>query len=274
MNSMHTYMFDHFLLLHRFLEPFFDKELDGTRPGDTMDFTLESPQEECYTMANILEETFTHLITFPQSADHYIDLSFQKNLTEQQQAKWKRTHEYLLKKMTYATGGKRILFKSPDNTTKVGMLHELYPDAKFIHIYRDPYKVLMSTLNMFREGMPMMTFHTMPTDEEIEDKTLMLYKRLYTQYFADLEQLPKENLVEINYSDLVKHPMETLEHIYQVLDLPGFPEAKPHFQAHIDSQRHYKTNQFTLEPRLHRKINQQLGFFFDHYDLPMRELEE
>ena len=88
-----------------------------------------------------------------------------------------------------------------------------------------------------------------------------------------MERVPKEQLVEIAYSDLVKAPMETLEHIYKTLDLPGFEAAKPLMQAHIDSQKSYKTNQFKLDPVLRDQINAELGFFFEHYHIPMKTAE-
>ena len=40
--------------------------------------------------------------------------------------------------------------------------------------------------------------------------------------------------------------------------------------AHIESQRAYRTNRFELPDALRRKINRELGFFFDHYHIPMQ----
>ncbi len=274
MDSVNTFTFDHFLTISKLLIPIYNRALDGSRPGDTMEWRAESPQEEAYAMANIVEATFTHMIAFPQNAERYIGLNFAANMTPRQREKWEQTHRYILKKMTYAKDGKRILFKSPDNTAKAKMLHEMYPDARFINIYRDPYKVLMSTLNMFREGVPAMTFEKMPSDEWLEDMAIYQFKLIYQQYFEDCKQIPQNQLIEIAYSDLTKAPMETLERIYGRLELPGFQAAKPRFQAHIDSQRHYQVNQFHLEPRLQRKINEQLGFYFEHYGFPMRGMEE
>ncbi len=274
MNSMHTYMFDHFLLLYKFLTPFFNRALDGSRPGDAMDFSLDSPQEECYAIANIIEDTFSHLITFPQNAAHYLDMNFEDSMSNRQKKRWMHANLYILKKMTYAHDGKRMLFKSPDNTCKTGMLHKMYPNAKFIHIYRSPYDVVLSTLNMLKEGVPLMTLEDMPGDEELEDFVLYMYTRLYHQYFRDLEMLPPENVIEISYDELVQDPQQILERIYKHLHLPGYEVAKPCFQEHIDSQKNYKRNHFTLPTRLHRKINQQLKFFFEHYDIPMIEVDE
>lgn len=270
MDSMTTFTFHNFLLLRYHLPKHYSTKLTGDRYGDDMEFLPHSPQEECYAIANCIDETFTHLITFPWNYKKYMDYAFESCLTPAQRKRWCDTHEYLLKKITYFRKGKRILFKSPDNTAKAGMIHGLYPDAKFIHIYRDPYKVLMSTINMFESGIQAMTFEKVPPHELIEEMAVQFYKRIYTQYLKDLERIPKDQLIEIAYSDLVKAPMDTMEQIYQTLHLPGFEEARPLIQQHIDSQKSYKTNQFQLSEDLRKKINSELGFFFDHYKIPMR----
>ena len=41
-------------------------------------------------------------------------------------------------------------------------------------------------------------------------------------------------------------------------------------QAHVDSQKSYRPNQFRLSDSLRQKINRELGFFFDHYHIPMQ----
>lgn len=273
MDSMTTFTFHNFLLLRYHLPRHYGKMLTGDRFGDDMEFLPHSPQEECYAIANCIDETFTHLITFPQNYQYYMDLAFEDGMTPAQRQKWCATHEYLLKKITYFRRGKRILFKSPDNTAKMGMLHDLYPGAKFVHIYRDPYKVLMSTINMFEAGIVAMTFEKVPSHEQIVDLAIAFYKRIYKQYFKDMARVPKEQLVEVAYSDLVRAPMETLEHIYRALDLPGFEAARPLMQAHIDSQRAYKPNHFQLDDTLRDKINAELGFFFEHYHIPMKTAE-
>ncbi len=265
MDSVDTFTFDHVLTMSKLLYPFFNKSLDGSRPGDTMEWLAESPQEEAYTMANMMEASCVHMITFPRNAPKYIDLNFADKMSAKQKAEWISGHQYILKKMTYTKKGKRILFKSPDNTAKVQLLHQMYPEAKFINIYRDPYKVLMSTLNMFRSGVPAMTFEQMPSDEWMEDMAVEQFKRIYHQYFQDCQNIPSNQLIEVAYSDLTKSPLQTLQTIYQQLELPGFQAAKPLFQAHIESQQKYKVNRFTLEPRLESKINRELDEYFNHY---------
>ena len=49
---------------------------------------------------------------------------------------------------------------------------------------------------------------------------------------------------------------------------------EPSFQIrdYVESQKNYQKNKFDMDPRLVRKINEQLGFYFEHYGYPMREV--
>ncbi len=273
MDSVDTFTFDHILTMSWILYPFFGNALDGSRPGDTMEWSAESPQEEAYTMACLSEVSCSHMISFPSQAQRYIDLNFPGKMNPEQRRKWVQGHRYILKKMTYAKKGKRILFKSPDNTAKTGLLYRMYPGAKFINIYRDPYKVLMSSLKTIKEGIEQCGLEAMPSDDWMEDMAIAQFQEMYRQYFADCKKIPSNQLIEIAYSDLTKAPLQTLEQIYTALELPGFEAARPFFEAHIASQKNYQVNRLVMEPRLHRKINERLGDYFEHYHFEMKPLE-
>jgi len=154
------------------------------------------------------------------------------------------------------------------------MLHELYPDAKFVHIYRSPYKSVSSTINMYRQGIPAMTFEDIPADAEITAHTLEFFRRMYTQYFIDLARMPAGSVTEISYDELCADPVGTLRRVYEKLSLPGFETAEPLIRAHAESQRNYRPNNFVPEPELRDRINSELGFFFEHYHIPMQKDRE
>ena len=52
---------------------------------------------------------------------------------------WKEKYIYFLKKVAYYHKGKRLVLKNPANTARIKLLFEMFPEAKFIHIYRNPY---------------------------------------------------------------------------------------------------------------------------------------
>ena len=42
-------------------------------------------------------------------------------------------------------------FQSPAHTARLKLLHELFPEAKFIHISRNPFEVYQSTSKLFMD---------------------------------------------------------------------------------------------------------------------------
>ena len=84
MDSMTTFTFHNFLLLRYHLPKHYRGMLTGDRFGDDMEFLPNSPQEECYAIANCIDETFTHLITFPKNYRLYMDYAFEDCLTPEQ----------------------------------------------------------------------------------------------------------------------------------------------------------------------------------------------
>ena len=45
---------------------------------------------------------------------------------------------------------RRLVLKSPPHTARVPVLLEMFPDARFVHIVRDPYVVFPSTVNLWK----------------------------------------------------------------------------------------------------------------------------
>ena len=43
----------------------------------------------------------------------------------------------------------RLILKSPAHTARVKILHELFPEAKFVHISRNPLEIYQSTQKLF-----------------------------------------------------------------------------------------------------------------------------
>ena len=49
---------------------------------------------------------------------------------------------------TAGTAGRRMLLKSPVHTARIKLLLELFPDAQFLYIHRDPFTVFKSAAHM------------------------------------------------------------------------------------------------------------------------------
>jgi len=63
------------------------------------------------------------------------------NLNDEEKSRWKDNYLKFMKSITFENFRKRLILKNPANTARIPNLLELLPDAKFIHFYRNPYKV-------------------------------------------------------------------------------------------------------------------------------------
>lgn len=245
--------------------------LKTARPMDNMEYKVDLPIEDTFALATISPDSIIHMIAFPHRYKSYLPGAFVSDLSPARQEKWKKTYSYIINKLTWFYGGKQLLLKSPDNTAHMTQLLELYPNAKFVNIHRDPYTTVMSTIHMFKKQMEIIRLSPLPEgdlDIILEDTIVYIFKRMYTELF-ELEASLGKNMITVSYADLSARPIECAEMIYSGLELPGYEEALPHIKAYVDSQKNYVKNRFTINPRLRDKINSELGFYFKHYGYEM-----
>ncbi len=248
--------------------------LDTARPMDNLDYTLDLPMEETFAQATFSNITITHMLIFPggpsgDMAKTYLDRAFVDERPEKEQKAFERSYRYTLKKANYVKKGKQLLLKSPENTCKVGLLKKMYPNAKFINIYRDPYATIVSTINMFKKMIDKLALNESVSDEMIEDYAVILFERVYRKLFDELYQMDEKDYIEIRYEDLCTDQLGYTKDIYDYFGIEGFEEAKPYFEAYLETQKDYKKNNFRIKPQLRDKINQKMGFYFEHYGYEM-----
>lgn len=272
-DPIRTVSFNNCILMKKPLEWFMTKLhlLSGARPMDNLEYALDLPMEEVFAQATISTQAIAHMLVFPDGGKgvKYIETAFIDEQPEKKQQEWKKAYDYILKKITYLYKGKQLLLKSPENTCRIGMLKKCYPGSKFINIYRDPYVTIMSTANMFKKEMALFCLNEKPSDEFIEDTIIDLFERIYRKTFNELYAMPESDYIDICYEDFCKAPKDYLKQIYEHLGLEGYEEALPHFEKYLESQKDYKKNKFNLKPELRDKINDRLGFYFEHYGYEM-----
>ena len=69
-------------------------------------------------------------------------------------SKWLDDYDYLIKKISYISKGKRVIVKSPGDTGRIKFLKERYPNARFVYIHRDHHEVYHSNVFLWNANMP------------------------------------------------------------------------------------------------------------------------
>ncbi|MBI4515548.1 MAG: sulfotransferase [Deltaproteobacteria bacterium] len=242
-----------------------------TREIDNMPLDLDAPQEESFALANMTPYAWLHLYTLPQQAAEIFDkYGLLHNLSAAERAEWKRAYLTLLRKATLRSGGKPLVLKDPANSGRVRVLLELFPQAKFIHICRDPYRVLPSMKGVYKVVLPKAQLqHISP--QQIEALVLHFYEQLMCKYLAEKSLIPAGHLVEVKYEELEAAPLEQLRRIYDGLHLPGFAAAEPALRAYSDAVTNFQKNTYRVDDAVIDKVNRHWKFALQEWGYPRLE---
>jgi hypothetical protein len=235
------------------------------RPMDNMTWPIDGPQEDEVALCKTMATSFYSHFLFPRKSRELfrkyvlMETSSQKTIAE-----FKQKYYRLLQVSTIHAGGKPLILKNPVNTARIGLLLELFPNAKFIHIHRSPYEVFASAKNLHKTLLPITTLQTLD-DNPAEETILTLYEEMMQRYLQERSQIPEGNLVEVRFEDLEKNPMGEIQKIYKALNLSNYKKAKFAFKAYIDAQKSYQKNQLKLSSEARKKVEQRWQFAFSEF---------
>ncbi len=234
-------------------QPFFKKTMawlmPDKRPTDNMELNVDLPQEEEFALSNMMPYSYYNFWYLPHNMQEYSDrfLTMETASAEEIQV-FKETFLKLVKISLWNTKGTQFLSKNPPHTGKVKEILEMFPQAKFIYLMRNPYTVFESTRSFFNNTIiPLQLQKISP--EEMENNILNIYRQLYHNYEEDKKLIPEGNLIEIKFEDFEADPLAMTERIYRTLNIPGFEEAQPDIAAYLNKKKGYKKNAYRYETR-------------------------
>jgi hypothetical protein len=243
------------------LKKFFSQFLPTKRPMDQIDVDMDSPYEEEAALAALGTLSFFHCFIFPKNPQRQFKNSVLfEGISKMELECWKESYLNIIKSVSFSNNGKQIIIKNPANTSRIKVLLELFPDACFIFIYRNPYKVYASTSKLRKRVLGPFALQRSNPDE-LEQNIIDNYISLMDSYFKQKELIAPNGLVEIRYEDLVERPLEQIKYIYSKLDLKGFDKAEPMIKKHIESQAGYKTNVYKFYKEIIDIVDKNWGFY-------------
>jgi hypothetical protein len=247
------------------------KRRHPTRLIDAIPLSMDAPQEDEFVMACTTHRAFVHVFTLPRLAerifDRYVMLDDAPSDTR---SKWKATYTKALRKASLHAGGRRLVLKNCAHTGRIRTLLELFPDAKFIHVHRDPYRVFLSTRHLFETVLPASQLQKIDRDR-VDSLVLRGYEKLLRRYLEVRDAIPAGQLAEIGYDDLVRAPLEEVERLYRELGLPGFHVARPAIEKYLAAIRGYRTNRYVSDAAAIEKVNARWSFALEAWGYPRRD---
>jgi hypothetical protein len=247
-----------------------DSNYPSKRKSDDVMVLANSPVEEEFALGNSSPYSFYTSFCFPKN----LKKTFQQVVlfedgNEQIKHQWKKDYTSLLKRISLSKNGKRLLLKNPVNTARINILLEIFPDAKFIYLYRNPYIVYASMSQAYKRVLPMLRLQNI-TEVELEQNIIFIYQQMMQKYLVDKNHIPPENLIEIRYEDFIGNEILYLKRIYNQFNLSDFEQSESEFKKYIDSQAKYKTNKYILDEETITKISEEWRFTIEkwQYDIP------
>jgi hypothetical protein len=141
----------------------------------------------------------------------------------------------------------------------------LFPDAKFVHIHRDPFEVFRSAEHWSRT----LDANDNATDDARVDALLRSYAEIHEAFFRDREQLPGGSYCEVAFADLERDPLGEMRRVYTTLDLPSFEVAEPRLRAYLSTISSYAKNRHHgLPPDLRARIATAWRRSFEEWGYP------
>lgn len=239
------------------------RRLDYRRPFDDMTVGPGSPQDDEVPLVKLTPHCEYHKYSFPRSHARWLDryvIHFGPHSAMYEE--WKRTYLGTLRKAALLMRRKRSLLKSPATMANLDVVLDLFPNAKFIHIKRDPHKVIRSQIHLHttmarKYGMEAIT------EEQITEFALYQYRAYTTGFFRHRDRIPPANIIELRYEDFVTDRMGWLRRIYDTLELGDFAALAPRVDAYLETVADYRPNRFADDPRLTQRIAAELDFAID-----------
>jgi omega-hydroxy-beta-dihydromenaquinone-9 sulfotransferase len=253
----------------RLFQPLLELALPSDRHVDQVAVTPDSPQEDSIALASMITLSYYHGLYFPQRFQYHFDRGvFFDGCSQPEIERWQRWHSHLLKKVSIHQKGKQLLIKNPVYTAHMAKLRAIWPDAKFIHIYRNPYRVFPSTRHFFTRLLPELALQSYEnlSINDIEQAILKSYPLMMTSLGRDRADLPTNSFVEICFEDLEKEPLKQIEKIYDQLQLPDLKSALPRFEKYINSLQGYQKNDYPFEAKAIELVESHWLPFIQHWN--------
>ena len=258
-----------FLLTERLVTSLTSWAIPKTRPMDNVEAGFHMPQED--EVALLLMSGLSPYLMLahpndPAKYERYFELT---GLPPAELNRWKERFLYFIKKLTIKNN-KPIVFKSPTHTFRIPVLLEMFPNAKFVYIYRDPYAVYNSSMHLRRTLFAENGLAKIVMDATMQDDAMKMYSHCIETYERTRSLVPEGNLHEIRFEDLETDPLGEMRRVYETLNLNGWNVLEAAIQKKLPELTKYRKNSFNMDEDLMRTVYNRWKPSFERYGYPSR----
>jgi hypothetical protein len=255
---------NHFVLSERLGKRWLRFLMPSRRPMDNMAAGWDKPQEDEFALCMLGQPSPYLTIAFPNRPPQDQEAFDLERLPPRARAGWKQDFLRFLRHLTFHDP-RRLVLKSPTHSCRIPTLLEMFPDARFVHIVRDPRVVFPSTVNLWKT---LYQTHGLqrPTFAGLDEYVFNTFNHLYQRLEEGKRLIPPGQLFELRYEDLIADPVGQMRRLYEHLGLGGFEQFLPRLLEYLDANAGYQTNRYPrLTPELRGEIERRWGDVIRRY---------
>ena len=239
------------------------------RPTDAMKMHPDLPQEEELGIGHEFFFSFYYWFYFPRKAGYLADeFMYLDDPQSKRSMEFRQHYREYIRRCQLSTRGEVFISKNPANTARIAVLLDLFPDARFIYIKRDPYESLQSSMIFFQsllKGISLQEYE----EQEVDRFLLENYKRLISTYMEKKDLIPSDHLIELSYEELTKHPAELLSFVTERFNL-GVKADLSKVQDYLDDSKDFPMRKYQFSSDFLEKVNNTLGDLIERQGYKVR----
>lgn len=258
------FMPETFLIARGAFEYFLRWVLPEKRPMDNVALTPESAEED------------EHGISLSGGLSPYREPMFPNNasgipfgpddMSEADAAFWRKTWLAFLRRVQFINPGKRLILKSPTHTLRTKEILRLFPEARFVHIVRDPYKIFLSSRKSRKAMHSVCALQDHLPSQDVRDARMIeRFVEFHDRFDADRPGIPDDRIITIRYEDLRSDTLGVIEKVYDHLDLGSFDAVAPAIKELVGTPKPYQNNKYDLDAATQAKVDAAYAPYFKRY---------
>lgn len=185
---------------------------------------------------------------------------------------WKKEYYKTIKYATFKNSGKQLVLKSPPNTERVSILLEMFPKAKFIYLFRNPFHLYYSIRNMWKKAI--LKYYSLQkiSDEELDEIIFDHLIYLTDMYERDKMQIPAGHSIEISYEELKSDSFGVIERIYSEIGLQDFEKTAHDLKHQLEVEKDYQNFHYQFCANTLEKIEEKWGKYIRRWNYSAKSI--
>lgn len=259
---------NHFLLTGKWLPKMIWFLLPSKRPMDDMNVSFDHPQEDEFALISLGAPSPLLRMAFPNNPPPDLEFLDMEGTSEDDLERWqKQLHRFVA--MEVFSKNKSLVLKSPSHTGRVQILAKMFPNAKFVHITRDPYQLYSSTHKLW-VALDEAQALQIPHEKDLNEYVFTCLERMYSGFTQQRPHVDPARICDLSYEHLIQDPVGSLQKVYGHLQLGDFEVVRPRIEQSMQARKSHKINRHELPAEIQSEINRRWSVYFENYGYAKR----